>query len=108
MMSSKVVLNQTIVIVLIDRFIFATTKEYHMNQSLYVFLSIQGHIITQDLSSEEAGPVIATLLKERAIVLPVICRSESSVQALTLYENKVQNNLEIFELFLNKELVDVT
>jgi hypothetical protein len=74
-----------------------------MSKSKFVLMSIGGCIIPQNLELDEAGPVICTMIQNRAIVLPFICIAENSQEALSLYQEKIKDNIEIFELFLAKE-----
>lgn len=78
-----------------------------MDKSLYVFMSCSGEIIPQCLDQEEAGTVLSSMLKQKAIILPITCTAISSEEALSIYRNKVKDNMEIFELFTNKESAHV-
>ncbi|WP_070965940.1 hypothetical protein [Vibrio sonorensis] len=73
----------------------------------YVFINIDGVVMPQLLDSEEAGTVLRSVLKQNAIVLPVVCRASNNQDALAIYKEKVVGNLEMIELSTKKEAVHV-
>ncbi|UGA53459.1 hypothetical protein [Vibrio sp. VB16] len=78
-----------------------------MSKSTFALLSAKGLVIPQNLEDDEAGAVICSMMKDKAIILPFICHAEDSRDALEIYNDKVKGNLDLFTVFLGKESFDV-
>ncbi|NOH71975.1 hypothetical protein F0225_11595 [Vibrio pectenicida] len=55
----------------------------------FIFFSIEDIIIPQELDSEDFGEVARELIKQKAILLPVICHAESDRHAVQSYKDKI-------------------
>ncbi|WP_338883073.1 hypothetical protein [Xenorhabdus sp. TH1] len=79
-----------------------------MANSTFAFISCSGVIVAQDLDSCEAGTVLSSTLKQKAIILPVTCSAPNSKRAMEIYKEKVEGNSEILELMGRKESTHVS
>mgnify|MGYP001386750349 CR=1 FL=1 len=78
-----------------------------MNKSKYAFINCRGIVIAQNLESKDAGATLKELLLERAIIMPVTCSANNSSEAIEIYHEQIEENLDIIELSGKKESVHV-
>ncbi|WCE32246.1 hypothetical protein [Vibrio sp. SCSIO 43137] len=78
-----------------------------MNKSLFAFINCNGQIIAQNIDHEEAGVVVQSLLKQKAVILPVTCNAANSSEALEIFNDRVQDNLHMLDVFGKKESTHV-
>ncbi|WP_114783474.1 hypothetical protein [Vibrio tetraodonis] len=58
----------------------------------FIFFDIKGVIIPQDLESEDFGEVTRELVKQKAVLIPVICHANNVRHAFDIYQEKISNH----------------
>lgn len=58
----------------------------------FIFFDMKGIIIPQDLESEDFGEVTRELVKQKAVLIPVICHASSVRHAFDIYQEKISEH----------------
>lgn len=78
-----------------------------MKKSLYCYISSGGIVVPQSLDESEAGDVLCSLLSDKAFVLPFTTNAENSKEALDIYNERIKDNLNMFEILIGKESLHI-
>ncbi|MFW7523828.1 hypothetical protein ACODM8_06770 [Vibrio ostreicida] len=78
-----------------------------MTKQKYIFFNCGGQIIPQSLNDKELGDIIAQMLDQKAVILPITCSADNSYQALNIYEDKIAVNLDSLMVVTTKESLHV-
>ncbi|WGY45751.1 hypothetical protein J0X00_02565 [Vibrio sp. ABG19] len=82
-------------------------EEIIMTKSTFAFIKCQGQVIAQDLYSQDAGPTLQEVLKQKAIVLPITCMASDSNEAMDIYHDQIETNMDVISLFGETESLNV-
>lgn len=71
----------------------------------FIFFSIGNMVIPQELESEDFGEVARELIKQKAMLIPVICFADSDRHAVRIYKEKLLRDTTLRQMCDIKEML---